>query len=200
MKKIFDDLSKMSSQEVCACGAPRQRAQHHTTSPAREISTRRMEISNSVRKANRNNRGDISSAGKHERPLLHRRRAGLRRTTKNTAGKLTGRMVSSVRPMVTTERDAPSAAARTPRLAARARERPAAAVLRLAARSDMVGVGNGDASRPSRLRVESYTYVSSFASRASPLVGRGFFGGNLPLHTQYVIRSTQLQNKSATSR
>ena len=71
------------------------------------------------------------------KPLLHRRRVGLRRTTKNTAGKLTGRMVSSVRPMVTTERDAPSAAARTPRLAARARERPAAAVLRLAARSDM---------------------------------------------------------------
>lgn len=47
-------------------------------------------------------------------------------------------MVSSDRPMVTTERDAPSAAARTPRLAAMARERPAAAVLRLAARSDMV--------------------------------------------------------------
>ena len=47
-------------------------------------------------------------------------------------------MVSSDRPMVTTERDAPSAAAKTPRLAAMARERPAAAVLRLAARSDMV--------------------------------------------------------------
>ena len=63
---------------------------------------------------------------------------GMRRSTQKTQGELTGRMVSSDRPMVTTERDAPSAAARTPRLAAMARERPAAAVLRLAARSDMV--------------------------------------------------------------
>lgn len=63
--------------------------------------------------------------------------------------KLTGRTVSSVRPMVTTERDAPSAAARTPRLAARARERPAAAVLRLAARSDMVALEMEDRRRRS---------------------------------------------------
>ena len=77
-------------------------------------------------------------------------------------------MVSSDRPMVTTERDAPSAAARTPRLAAMARERPAAAVLRLAARSDMVE------NMQERKRVDGKTDFCKF-SRGSLKANLHFF-------------------------
>ena len=87
--------------------------------------------------------------------------------------------------MVTTERDAPSAAAKTPRLAARARERPAAAVLRLAARSDMVALAN--------VEMEEGDDGQKSVGR----IGRGISGELAP---SCVALRDVIRHKSATSR